>query len=128
MVESCPTHHRTFALSNTPPNGYCSCASPFHTKAIEEQILQYISSEQHHSHRTLHNLTSSSPISHPIHGLTSPICPSPFPQRPIRRRRSLKQCSTSSTVNSGDDGINEFRSSRKLLVGLFSLEDGGSTD
>ena len=24
----------------------------------------------------------------PIHGLTSPICPSPFPQRPIRRRRS----------------------------------------
>ena len=40
----------------------------------------------------------------------------------------LKQHSTSSTVNSGDDGINKFRSSRKLLVGLFSLEDGGSTD
>ena len=40
----------------------------------------------------------------------------------------LKKHSTSSTVNSGDDGINEFRSSRKLLVGLFSLEDGGSTD
>ena len=80
-AKSCPIHLRTFALSNTPPNDYYSRASPFHMKAIERQILQYISSEQHHPHQTLHGLTSSSPISHPIHSLTSRIRPSPFPRQ-----------------------------------------------
>ena len=106
MAESCPIHLRTFALFNTPPNGYYSRASPFHTKAIEEQILQYISSEQHHPHRTLQCI-SSSPISHPIHGLSSLICLSFFSLHPSHDNPSdeedLKRRSTSSTMNSGDD-------------------------
>ncbi|KAK7842604.1 hypothetical protein CFP56_013548, partial [Quercus suber] len=131
-IESCPIHLRTFALSNTPPNGYYSRASLFHTKAIEEQILQYISLEQLHPHQTLQSI-SFSPISHPIHGLSSPICLPFFILHPSHGNPSneedLKCCSTLGTMNSSDD-IARPRSPHHFIRGLSThskivMDEGG---
>ena len=47
---------------------------------------------------------------------------------PSHGNKDLKRHSTSGTMNSDVDEIEEFGSSRKLLVGRFGLEDRGSTD
>ena len=66
------------------------------------------------SHTTFIALLLES-VLHPSHGNPSD-------------EEDLKRHSTSGTMNSDVDGIEEFGSSRKLLVGRFGLEDRGSTD